>query len=117
MAKIKVIAKPIFSFIFTSDQIEGVCFSIGELLTFNLPENISSVSELGSKSWSCGPELQSWRKKKQKQKKKHKYINDWQRKDYSNFCATLYWFISNVSAYSFIAYVVKPLMTYCLSDK
>ena len=75
MAKIKVIAKPIFSFIFTSDQIEGVCFSIGELLTFYLPENITSVSELGSKSWSCGPELQSWRKKKKKTETKNKNIN------------------------------------------
>ena len=44
----QVIAKPrveiIFSFTFTSDQIEGVCFSFGELLIF--PENISPVSEL-----------------------------------------------------------------------
>ena len=48
MAKIKALPKPQVSFTFTSDQIEGVCFSIGELLIFHLPQNISSVSELES---------------------------------------------------------------------
>ena len=123
MAKVKVIAKPICSFKFTSDQIEGVCFSIGELLIFHLTENISSVSELGSKSWSSGPksyavpllsfcyfaELEKTKQYKTKQTNKHKYSNQWQRKDHSNFFPILYWFISNVSAYSSIAYVAKPL--------
>ena len=50
MAKIQVIAKPrvkiIFNLTFITDQIQGVCYSIGELLIFDLQTNISSVSEL-----------------------------------------------------------------------
>ena len=61
--KIQVIAKPRvknISLTFISDQIEGVCYSIGELLIFDLQKNISSVSELGSTGLSkCEPSERS----------------------------------------------------------
>ena len=41
-----LIAKPEFSRTFISDQIEGVCYSIGELLIFDFTKEISAVSEL-----------------------------------------------------------------------